>query len=151
VFEENLLKRDKSMPLKVHKELDTSIGLLKIFPGIRPGFMKHFLSTPELKGLVLETFGSGNAPSEDWFVNALETSIKSGLIIVNVTQCSGGSVAMGQYETSERLKQIGLISGKDITTESALAKMMFLMPKYNNAKDFKINFERAVCGEISEN
>ena len=151
VFEENLLKRDESKPLKVHKELDTSIGLLKIFPGIRPDFMKHYLSTPQLKGLVLETFGSGNAPSEDWFVHTLETAIKSGLMIVNVTQCSGGSVAMGQYETSERLKQIGLISGKDITTESALAKLMFLLPRYKDAKDFKINFERAVCGDISEN
>jgi L-asparaginase len=113
--------------------------------------MKHYLSTPQLKGLVLETFGSGNAPSEDWFVHTLETAIKSGLMIVNVTQCSGGSVAMGQYETSERLKQIGLISGKDITTESALAKLMFLLPRYKDAKDFKINFERAVCGDISEN
>lgn len=149
VFEENLWKQNKNNRLKIHKELDTRVGLLKLFPGIRPDFIEHFLSAPHLKGLILETFGSGNAPSGSWFIDILKRHIEQGLIIVNVTQCSGGSVAMGQYETSEQLKQIGMVSGKDITTESALAKMMFLLPKYKEAKDFKINFERPICGDIS--
>lgn len=112
--------------LKVHKDLDTNIAVMKLFPGISPDAVSALLSIKGLKGVVMETYGSGNASSEDWFLQLLERSIKKGLIILNVTQCKAGSVEIGKYQTSRELGRIGVLSGYDITTESALAKMMFL-------------------------
>lgn len=89
--------------------------------------MQSTLSIPGLKALILETFGSGNAPTDEWFINALEEAIQSGLLIFNVTQCKAGSVELGKYETSVMLSRIGLVGGHDITTESALTKLMYLL------------------------
>jgi L-asparaginase len=106
--------------LQVHKELSSDVAILKMFPGLNESILTAWLSIPNLKGIILETYGSGNAPTELWFINALKKAIKSGIYVINVTQCSGGSVNMGQYETSTTLKKIGVISGKDITTEAAI-------------------------------
>lgn len=113
--------------LKLHDRLDPNVGVLKLFPGITESFVRHTLKTPGLRGLILETFGSGNAPTATWFLNALKDAIDDGLIIVNVTQCKAGAVEMGRYETSLDMCRIGVISGRDITTESALAKLMYLL------------------------
>ncbi|HJY13428.1 MAG TPA: hypothetical protein VJ304_11615, partial [Flavobacterium sp.] len=90
-----------------------------------------------------------NAPTEDWFLNLIQKAIQSGLHIVNVTQCSGGSVNMGQYETSTKLKSLGVISGKDITTEAAITKLMYLLGHNIQQENFKTIFETALRGEIS--
>ena len=102
-----------------------------------------------MKGVVLETFGSGNAPTDVAFINALKTAIDKGIFIVNVTQCSGGSVQMGRYETSTQLKNIGVISGKDITTEAAVSKIMYLIGQNISVNIFKTVFETPLRGEIS--
>lgn len=113
--------------LKIHTKLDYNVSILKLFPGLSESAVKATLSIPGLKALILETFGSGNAPTDDWFIDALETAINNGLIIFNVTQCKSGSVELGRYETSIELQRIGVIGGYDITTESALAKLMYLI------------------------
>jgi L-asparaginase len=151
-FNERLLHQPKTSdePLIVRKKLDTNIVILKIFPGITENTVKNMLAISNLKGVVLETYGSGNAPTEKWFIKLIKEAIDQGIRIVNVTQCAVGSVILGHYETSVQLKEIGLIDGKDITTESAIAKMMYLLGEKLSKKDFICFFEKSLRGEISE-
>jgi L-asparaginase len=139
----------KDAKLIVHKNLDTHVAIIKMFPGMSEVVLSSILSIKNLRGIVLETYGSGNAPTEDWFLKLIEKAIQSGLHIVNVTQCSGGSVNMGQYETSTALKSLGVISGKDITTEAAITKLMYLLGHNIPPAEFKDVFETALRGEIS--
>lgn len=143
-----LRRADRRKKLVVHKELDDNITIIKLFPGLNQETFSHLLSVENLKGVILETYGSGNAPSDDWFIDLLKEAIERGTIVVNVTQCSGGSVSMGKYETSARLKKIGVVSGKDITTEAAVGKLMYLLPKDLSPKVFKTIFETSLRGEM---
>ena len=150
-FNKQLINKPKERKrLKVRKELNNNVVILKIFPGITQTVVESILSSKGLKGVILETYGSGNAPTEKWFVNLLKKAIDKGVHIVNVTQCIGGSVIMGQYETSIELEKIGIINGKDITTESALAKLMYLLGENIPKNKFKTIFETQLRGEISE-
>ncbi|MFS4466873.1 asparaginase [Maribacter sp. 2210JD10-5] len=149
VQKEYLLKPNNRKKCIVHKQLDTNVAILKLFPGITENVLESVLNTKELKVLVLETYGSGNAPTEAWFLNALKNAVKKGMHIINVTQCSGGGVIMGQYETSEQLKKLQIINGKDITTEAAITKAMYMLGTGISDKLFKTIFETSLRGEMS--
>ncbi|MGV6844923.1 MAG: asparaginase [Lutibacter sp.] len=144
-----LLKKPEVQEIKIRKNLNSHIVVLKIFPGISEYVVKNILAIPKLQGIILETYGSGNALTNDWFIKALKQAIQNSIPIVNVTQCASGSVIMGQYETSVELKEIGVISGNDITTESAIAKMMYLLGEKCTQDEFKVFFEQSLRGEIS--
>ncbi len=146
---EFLRKEVFSEELIVRTEMDTNIGVLKLFPGISEPLVKAVLNTEGLRGLIIETYGSGNATTEQWFINLLSDAIDKGLHIVNVTQCSGGGVIMGKYATSSQLKNIGVISGKDITTEAAVAKLMYLLGYNISPEEFQFYFEKPLRGEMT--
>ena len=145
---ELFLPLKKELKLKVHKTLDTNVVIVKMFPGMNETVLAAIFNISNLKGIVLETYGAGNAPTEDWFIRLLTQAIQNGIQVVNVTQCSAGSVNMGQYETSSAMKKIGVISGKDITTEAAITKLMYLLGHTIVQNDFKTVFETALRGEI---
>ena len=149
VNEAELFRQKTTQTLQVNATFDDNVMILKIFPSINQKVVENILSIKNLKGLIIETYGSGNASTEKWFLNLLENAIKNGLYIVNVTQCSIGSVNMGQYETSSQLKAIGVISGKDITTEAAITKLMYLLGQQVNSHDFKKIFETSLRGEMN--
>ncbi len=148
VMKEYLLPQKGCTNLKVWKDFESNVVIIKMFPGITAPILNGIFDIPNLKGVVLETYGSGNAPTDSWFIESLERAIGRGIQIINVTQCSGGSVMMGKYESSEALKKMGVIDGKDITTESAVTKLMILLKKNISRNLFKIKFEESISGEI---
>ncbi len=149
VRRELLLKNESGLPFKAYKSMSSSVGILKLFPGITKDFVEAILLKSNLKGLIIETFGSGNTTTTQWFIDLLEQAVSQGFPLVNVTQCPAGAVSMGDYGTSLELRRIGIISGKDITTEAALTKLMFLLA--NDPGDYnhlKARFEESLSGEI---
>ena len=135
-------------PLKVHKQMSDAVALIKLYPGIPQEVVTNLLNS-NCKGIVLETFGSGNASTSTEFLNALESAINNGKIILNISQCIAGSVSQGLYETSSQLEKIGLVSGKDMTTEAAITKMMFLLAQDLDTEELKTKLTNPLRGEMS--
>jgi L-asparaginase len=143
-----LLKPKKNKKLVVHKIFEPNVLLVKLFPGINEKMINHILSTPNLKGVIFETYGSGNLTNEKWFLKALKIIIDKNIPVINVTQCVGGSVDMNIYSTNILYRNIGIISGKDITTEAAVTKLMLMLGQNISTNNFKTKFETSLVGEM---
>ncbi|MDW3193628.1 MAG: asparaginase [Cytophagales bacterium] len=147
-FPSNILKPKKKAKLKFCPYFDPNVVILKIFPGITTKAIKHVLNTPDLKGVVLETFGSGNTPNADWFLDLIKETVDKGVVVYNVSQCSGGEVIQGRYATSKKLEEIGVVSGGDITSEAAVTKLMHLLGKESDQREIKQLLKRPLRGEM---
>jgi L-asparaginase len=133
-----------------HTTLDTRVSILKLHPGITEQVIEHILCGPESRAVIIETYGAGNAPSKEWFLNIITEAAQAGKIIMNVTQCLAGSVNMDIYATGKCLKAAGVVSGYDSTTESALAKLFYLLGSFHDNEEVKQLLEEDLRGEISK-
>ncbi|MCH5330540.1 MAG: type I asparaginase [Alistipes sp.] len=136
-------------PLRISTDLSGGVVVVKLFPGIGIDILKAILSVPGLKGVVLETYGSGNAPTNGEFIAVLRDAIERGITIVNVTQCVGGTVRMSLYETGVGLQSIGVISGRDMTTEAAVAKLMYVLGGGRSPEEVRRLLEEPIRGEFT--
>lgn len=135
--------------LEVYGRFEEEVGVLTMFPGISPSFVEAVLANKKMKGLVLRTFGSGNAPTKSWLLKALEKTAKKGVPIVNISQCNGGGVIQGKYEASKGLLEMGVISGGDMTFEAGITKMMHLLGEGCEGEAFRKNYEKSLRGELT--
>ena len=136
--------------LEIATTLDTGVLILKIFPGLTESAFRAMLSIGGIRGIVLETYGAGNAPTDEWFIRAVAEAIGRGVVVMNVTQCPGGSVSMDLYETGLRLQEIGVVSGRDITTEAAVTKLMVVLGGRPSPEELSARLKSSLRGEISD-
>jgi L-asparaginase len=134
--------------LSIRSHFEKNVTVLKLFPGIPPEVIRSAIKTPGLKALILETYGSGNAPSDQWFIELLQLAIQQGLLILNISQCPGGTVQQGKYETSKQLKDHGVISGEDMTVEAGITKLMLCIGTYGVEASRKL-IQQPLAGEIT--
>ncbi|RZK99368.1 MAG: L-asparaginase 1, partial [Hymenobacter sp.] len=148
-FNDSSIRLLPAAQLHVHQQLEEKVAVLRLFPGITEAVVTAVLGVPGLRGCVLETYGSGNAPTAPWFLNCLAKACANGLYILNVSQCEEGRVVQGHYETSARLTDLGVIGGDDITTEAAITKLMFVLGLGRNEAEARHLLSHDLRGEIS--
>lgn len=147
-YDKSVIHSADDQSLRLMRNFDTQVAVLKIYPGLNLNTVRALLNTPGLQALIIETYGSGNAPSAFWLVDELNRAIQKGLIIVNISQCSGGRVTQGKYETSKALYEIGVLGGADMTVEAALTKLMLLLGNYQKT-EVKELIVRPLSGELT--
>src|SRR5690606_26378936 len=149
-YNHSVLFKTSKKTLKVHTQLNNDIAVLKLFPGISEAVVSATLQIKNLKAVIIETFGAGNASTQQWFIGALKEAVKKGIVILNITQCNEGKVIQGMYETSANLKKIGVIGGEDLTFESAVTKLMFLLGQKLTHKQIISALQQNLRGELSK-
>jgi L-asparaginase len=139
--------RDEVLELKL--EMDPEVAILKLFPGLNELLIESLLTSDKIKGVVIESYGSGNMSNSLSFIDLLERANRSGKVLLNISQCNGGSVQHGKYETSHALENAGVLSGRDLTSEAAITKMMYALKRYSNLSAIKKCLTTSVRGEMS--
>ena len=147
--EDSLMRVTIKRPLKVRYAMDTNVMFLDLHPGITEEILRYHLNTPGIKGIVLRTFGAGNAPTYPWFTRAIKEAVDRGIVILNVTQCVNGGVHTKRYVAGDRLAATGVTSGHDMTSEAAITKMMYLFGIGLTPDDVRKYLECNLCGEVT--
>lgn len=145
-----ILKPDYSKPMIPHMSMDPNVVVFSLFPGIQENVVRHMFEAPELRGIVMRSFGSGNAPQKPWLMRLLKDATQRGVTVVNISQCVAGFVKMGRYDTGFQLQDAGVVSGGDSTVESAITKLMFLQAHYKDVRAIRSLMGRNICGEITK-
>lgn len=145
---ERILKPDFTQPMKPFFRLDNNVIIFSLFPGIREDLIRHIIATPNLRSIVMRTFGSGNAPQTPWLISALKQGTAQGKVIVNISQCMQGAVEMSRYDAGYRLKEAGVVSGRNSTVEAAVTKLMYLQGRYDDNETVRQMMGQSLCGEI---
>lgn len=148
-FEERILKPDFTRPMMPHFALDANVIVFSLFPGLQEDLIRHVVDAPELRSIVMRSFGSGNAPRQSWLAALLRRATERGITVVNVSQCMSGHVEMGRYGTGYQLKQAGVVSGGDSTVEAAVTKLMFLQGMFSDPHLVRSYMSRSIAGEIT--
>lgn len=148
-FNRNAIQPVTDKALTLFTDFEHHVALVKIFPGIEAAYLEHTLAAPGLKGVIIETFGAGNMTTDAGVLGVFEKFIGSGRPVINVTQCHTGFVEQGRYETSSKLRQMGVISAHDMTTEAALAKLMMLLGQKKDNQKIREGFDHSFCGEVT--
>lgn len=145
----HILRPDFSKPMVPHTNMDSNIVVFSLFPGVQEHIIKNVLLSKEVRGIVMRTFGSGNAPQAPWLMHTLKEAAQRGIIVVNISQCVAGSVEMARYDTGCQLKQNGVVSGYDSTVEAATTKLMYLLAEHSSPDTIRTLMNCPLAGEIS--
>ncbi len=145
----HLLRTLENNHFTPHFNMNPSVIAITLFPGIKPQIVKNVFMDPEIEGIVLRTFGSGNAPKQEWLINSIKEANDKGKIIVNITQCQRGLVEMERYQTGYQLFQAGVVNGKDMTVECAVTKLMFLLAQHRKPEEVRKMMAIPLAGEMT--
>jgi L-asparaginase len=145
----HILMPDYDKPVVPHLALNPNVVVFSLFPGLQENIVRHVLDAPELRSIVMRSFGSGNAPQTPWMLNLLKEATQRGVLVVNISQCVSGNVEMSRYDTGCQLKEAGVISGYDSTVEAAVTKLMHLQARYDNSETIREAMNRSLAGEIT--
>ncbi|TCK83062.1 asparaginase [Albibacterium bauzanense] len=148
-YNEAALEDNSGKEFILHTQLDNSISVLKLYPGINQKVVKSILES-DARSIIMETFGSGNTTTDTWFLDMLRDALKNGKNILNISQCRVGSVELGRYETSKWLKDMGVLSGYDMTFEAAVTKLMHLQGRYESQAEVAHWAEISMRGELTK-
>lgn len=145
----HILTPDYDKPTVPHLKLDPNVIVFSLFPGIQDAIVRHVLESPTLRGIVMRTYGSGNAPQAPWIMRLLDQAAHRGVNIINISQCLTGSVEMSRYGAGFQLKIAHVISGRDSTVEAAVTKLMYLQGRYSDNKIVREKLQQSLAGEIT--